>query len=196
MTLFSAGSSSSTSSTNSSGGDTGFASLEDDRDRLDQRLPEGDALAIFHRLPEPAVAGGEIAAMKAAVAELRRARELSRRSDEISGIFPATDLPDGAFSERAPAERAPARRRGSRAWRLPAAAAALLATTLFFGGAGNRAVQPAVSIASEAAPAPQLAVDGASYLPLVEDFDLRQAELIQIEDDGMSLVVVLAAGSV
>lgn len=175
-----------------------FDGLDDDRDRLDQRLPDGDPLAIFHRLPERAVGGNEISAMKAAVAELRRARELSRRSDEISGIFPA-DLPDSIFPERPLADKAPARRRRTQAWRLPAAAAALLATTLFFGGSGGGGgdtVQPAGPLAAEAAPFLSPAADGASYLPLVEDLDPRQAELIQIEDDGLSLVVVLAAGPI
>jgi hypothetical protein len=177
-----------------------FDGLEDDRDRLDQRLPEGDPLAIFHRLPEPAVGNSDISAMKAAVAELRRAREISRRSDEISGIFPAADLPEGALAERPSADKSPARRRRVQAWRLPAAAAALFATALFFSGSGSTSFQPALatadSVAAEAAAALHAAADGASYLPLVEDLDPRQAELIQIEDDGLSLVVVLAAGPI
>lgn len=195
MTLFGAN----PSGTSSSG--TDFDGLEDDRDRLDQRLPEGDPLAIFHRLPAPAAGGNEISAMKAAVAELRRARELSRRSDEISGIFPADLSPEQPLAEKAPARPRHAKTRRARAWRLPAAAAALFATALFFGGSGGGIsgggdLQPAAPVATEAALTSAPAVDGASYLPLVEDLDPRQAELIQIEDDGLSLVVVLAAGPI
>jgi hypothetical protein len=185
--------------------ENGFDGLEDDRDRLDQRLPAGDPLAIFHRLPEPAVGNSDISAMKAAVAELRRAREISRRSDEISGIFPAMDLPEGAFAERPAADKAPSRRQNLEAgrvsaWRLPAAAAALFATALFFSGSGPASFQPTLatadSVAADAAPALHAGEGVASHLPLVEDLDPRQAELIQIEDDGLSLVVVLAAGPI
>lgn len=164
----------------------------EDRDRRDERLPESDPLAMFHRLPAPAVESGDLAAMKAAVAELRRARELARKSDEITGEFPAFPAADVA------APRAVALRRRSRSWRLPAIAAALLAGLAIFGiGGGPAATLASAGHAGEAVaaalPAP-LPEGVASHLPLVEDLDPRQAELIQIEDEGMSLVVVLAAG--
>ena len=173
-----------------------LAGGERDRDELDARLPESDPLAIFHQLDRAAApaAASDVSAMKAAVAELRRARELSRRSDEITGEFPVS-----AFASRSPEQPrlAPPSRR-ARAWRLPAAAAALFATLVFFGGPGAPGPVAAVAsapAASEAAPAFSEAA-AASYLPLVEDLDPRQAEMIQIEDEGVSLVVVLAAGSV
>lgn len=162
----------------------------DDRDRRDDRLPAEDPLAIFHHLPAPKTEAGELAAMKAAVAELRRARELARRSDEITGEFPS-------YSPDVAAPRAAAPRRPSRSWRLPAAAALLLAGLVFFGIEGGPALPfaPAPAATQAALLPPAAAPDGvASHLPLVEDLDPRQAELIQIEDDKMSLVVVLAAG--
>lgn len=165
--------------------------LHDDRDRRDERLPESDPLAMFHRMPSPKVEGGDLAAMKAAVAELRRARELARKSDEITGEFPSFRSADVA------APRAVAARRKSRSWRLPAVAAALLAAVTIFGIVGGPAgtLASAGSASEVAATAPVALPEGvASHLPLVEDLDPRQAELIQIEDEGMSLVVVLAAG--
>jgi hypothetical protein len=178
---------------------------ERDRDELDARLPAGDPLAIFHRLEREAApaAASDVSAMKAAVAELRRARELSRRSDEITGEFPVSAFA-AVRSPEQPRLAPPARR--AAAWRLPAAAAALLATLVFFGGPGVPGPGAAVASSSSAtaSPAPAAAAPAplfgeaaaASYLPLVEDLDPRQAEMIQIEDEGVSLVVVLAAGSV
>lgn len=156
--------------------------MNDDRDLCDQRLPEQDPLAIFHNLPAPRVSDGEVASMKAAVAELRRARELSRRSDQL--VTEAELV--------APLRAARVARLPRTAWRTVAAAAALLAVAVLFGGPGR------VSVSQDQntlAAAPANVPDGAAnHLPLVEDLDPLQAELIQIEDDGMSLVVVLAAG--
>ncbi len=121
----------------------GDRDLYDDRDRRDERLPEGDPLAIFHQLPAPQVESGELAAMKAAVAELRRARELARQSDEITGEFP----PRLRSDVRRAAGRAPSPGKGARAWRLPAAAAALLAALTLFGVAGGPASGPEAAVA-------------------------------------------------
>lgn len=174
---------------------------ERDRDESETRLPANDPLALFHQLKQDSApaAASELASMKAAVAELRRARELSRRSDEITG-----DLFLPRFAAEAPrlADRAPrfANRAPARLWRMPAAAAALFAALVFFGGSGSEAprtvADSGASSAAVPAAVPALAEGRASFLPLVEDLDPRQAEMIQIEDEGMSLVVVLAAGSV
>lgn len=161
---------------------------DDDRDRQDQRLPAADPLALFHQLkPRQETVGqaadADVMAMKAAVAELRRARELARRSEELTG-------------ER---DHLPARsRRRAKAWHLPAAAAALLAAVVFYGGPGVAPTQEASLPPAVAAPVALEAAagDNASRLPLVEDLDPRQAELLQLEDDRMSLVVVLAAGRI
>lgn len=152
--------------------------MDDDRDLHDALLPEEDPLAIFHDMPAPQVSAGEVAAMKAAVAELRRARELARRSDELVSEVAAA-APVGRQSRRT---KAP--------WRTAASVAALLLAALLFGGPGTAPPE------QKAAIVPLKTLEGAaSNLPLVEDLDPQQAELIQIEDDGMSLVVVLAAGS-
>lgn len=155
--------------------------MNDDRDLRDERLPAQDPLAIFHQLPAPRVGESDVASMKAAVAELRRARELARRSDQL---VTETELV-------APLPAARVARLPRTAWRTAAAAAALLAVAVLFGGPGRIAVSPETAVAA----APETAPEGtANHLPLVEDLDPQQAELIQIEDDGMSLVVVLAAG--
>lgn len=170
---------------------------ERDRDEGETRLPSNDPLALFHQLKQDSApaAASELSSMKAAVAELRRARELSRRSDEITG-----DLFLPRFAAEAPrlADRAPRFAQGApaRPWRMPAAAAALFAALVFFGGSGSEAPRTLASSAAVPAAVPALAEGRARYLPLVEDLDPRQAEMIQIEDEGMSLVVVLAAGSV
>ena len=156
--------------------------MNDDRDLCDQRLPEQDPLAIFHQLPAPRVGDSEVASMKAAVAELRRARELARRSEQlVSEAEIAAPLP---ATRRAQLKNTP--------WRSVAAAAALLVVAVLFGGPGRVSVlQDQSTLAAAPANVPDSA---ANHLPLVEDLDPLQAELIQIEDDGMSLVVVLAAG--
>lgn len=171
---------------------------ERDRDESDSRLPASDPLAVFHLMKQdaaPAASANDLSSMKAAVAELRRARELARRSDEITG-----EVAIPRFAAEAPRLASPSR--PARSWRLPSAAAALFAALVFFGGSGDVGIGNGqggdAPKALAAAPVASSAAAGgsAAYLPLVEDLDPRQAEMIQIEDEGMSLVVVLAAGSV
>ncbi len=173
-----------------------FSGQDDDRDRRDERLPSSDPLALFHHLAAPPVQSRDVTDMKAAVAELRRARELSHRSEQLTGDRMLETANDRAASDPAANPQAA---RARRPWRFAAAAAFLLSTVFFFGGPARQESAP---VQAAAAPVPQNAAavsfagNAASHLPLIEDLDPRQAELIQFEDEGVSLVVVLAAGPV
>ncbi|MEM8994939.1 MAG: hypothetical protein AAGF23_09120 [Acidobacteriota bacterium] len=146
-----------------------------------ERAEAADPLLMFRRLPEPDVTASDIDSMKAAVATMRQVSE--------------------TLAESAPT---PARRRPER-WILPIAAALVLAVTLVLLAGHGAAVdgpQAAGTVASMTPPveasftAADFVLDGAalaaSELPLVEDADPGSDLLMQIENDEMSLVVVLA----
>ncbi|MEO1082684.1 MAG: hypothetical protein AAFY88_00420 [Acidobacteriota bacterium] len=156
-----------------------------DEDPVERELAEAaDPLLMFRRLPEPSVTASDIDSMKAAVANMRQVSE--------------------TLAESAPA---PQRRRPER-WILPLAAvlALAVAVALLAGhGVAVDAPQAAVTMASVSSVEASLssadfaldaAIDGAalaaSELPLVEDADPGSDVLMQIENDDMSLVVVLA----
>ncbi|MEM6793591.1 MAG: hypothetical protein AAF725_06385 [Acidobacteriota bacterium] len=145
-----------------------------------ERAVAADPLMMFRRLPsdEPASAR-DIESMKAAVKSLRRASELE-------------------------AERA--KRRPALAWPLAALLALGVSAALLTGpDASYSPAQVATHSQVEAPRAPQtpqLALGGPRFsraslaaleLPLVEDADPAADLVMQIEDEALSLVVVLTA---
>ncbi|MEM1181124.1 MAG: hypothetical protein AAGM22_22470 [Acidobacteriota bacterium] len=167
---------------------------EDPQER--ERAEDADPLLMFRRLPEPRVTTSDIESMKAAVSTMREVSE--------------------TLAETAPA---PSRRRRLERYVLPLAAVLVLAVTaaLLAGYGMSESSQIAapqvVATLADAAPAAgapgsadfsldTVSLDGAvvaasltaSELPLVEDADPGSDLLMQIENDDMSLVVVLAPG--
>jgi hypothetical protein len=131
------------------------------------RLPDDDPLAFFRSARTPTVATREVDDMKRAVAELRRVRTLEASSSRA--------LPGSRLSRR-------------RLWAVAAAVAAALVLTLSFGGGAGLPDPAAVpALATVAVPALDAEL---TRLALVEDYGAGH-ELIQIEDDQLSLVIVV-----
>lgn len=142
--------------------------------------PSNDPLDLFRRLPEPKIGAADVDAMKSAVAELRRARQLASEPRYA-----------WAFAER----RAAASRFGL-GWRAAAVMAlVLLPTAMLDGpppatGVGMALVQPDLQALGATAQAVTAAHNLATALPLVEDIDPRTGSVLQIEDEWLSVVVV------
>jgi hypothetical protein len=143
--------------------------------------PEGrDPLDVFRRLPEPRIGAADVDAMKSAVAELRRARQLASE-------------PRYAWAF---AERRAAASRFAMGWRAAAVMAlVLLPTAMLDGppsapGVGMGIAQADLQEMSAAAQAVAASHTLATALPLVEDIDPRTGSVLQIEDEWLSVVVV------
>lgn len=147
-----------------------LASL-DDPDEWEKALA-ADPLMMFQRLPEEETTDADLEAMKTAVRSMRRTHELETRT-----------------------EHAPSRER-MRFWSLAALLAMTVSAATWTGGAwsGNAVLEagrPTVhsQIAQISAPA---IPDAVAQLPLLEDVDPEIGPLMQIEDDGLALVVVMS----
>ena len=144
-----------------------------------------DPLMIFRRLPEPEVGADDIAAMKQAVASARRARAV----EEVS----ADPLDEPAALLRFDRLRDLAPRRPAR-W-FAAAAAVVLAVGGFWslddavldGSVHDGAFEPPRVAAGPVAP---MASPVARSLPLVEAIGASPSEMMQVDTDDLSLVVV------
>lgn len=132
-----------------------------------ERLNDDDPLVFFRSSPVAAAAPAEVDAMKKAVAELRRVRALETSSRRDLGL-PRT----ASLRVRRPF------------WAAAAAAAAALVLALTFATTPEPPVAPA--LATVAGPS----VFAQAELALVEDFSSSH-ELIQIEDEQLSLVIVV-----
>ena len=142
----------------------------DDPDEWEKAL-EADPLMMFQRLPEEETSEADVEAMKVAVRSMRRTHELEVRSESVSS------------------------RDKVRFWSLAAMlAVAVSAATLTGKGALDAgpadSPTPQVQMAQISAPAIPAAV---AQLPLLEDVDPEIGPFMQIEDDGLSLVVVMGA---
>lgn len=155
----------------------------DDPDEWEEAM-NADPLLLFQGLPEEETGPQDVAAMKVAVSSMRRTHELE------SGV-----------RRRRTRERA---RYGSLAALL---ALALSAATLTGTAAVDSVSSPEIvtmaeasevdlnGLDFEAAMMPAVAVPlEIAQLPLVEDVDPELGTFMQIEDDGVSLVVVMAEG--
>ncbi len=157
---------------------------EADRDALEWRLaldhlddcpscqddaPAFDPTLLFQRLPAFEVGDDEVAAMKQAVAGMRRGQTIERR-----------------------------RRPMARSWRNAAALAAVLLGSVLLRGAGSLPDDATLSAAPAVAPtveAPGVASEIDLWqMPLVEPADPTYGSIIQVIDDDISLVLVVPSG--
>ena len=146
----------------------------DDPDEWERAL-EADPLLMFQRLPEEEPDTTEIESMKAAVASMRRTHDLESMS-----------RPEVSAWQR------------SRVWAL-AALLVLSVSLATLGGIGLYSAPEAPLIASAeigtARPDASLfdsVPTEVAQMPLLEDVDPEVGPFMQIEDDGLSLVVVMA----
>ena len=145
----------------------------DDPDEWERAL-DADPLMMFHRLPEQESGPADIEAMKQAVASMRRTHELESKQSR------------SAIRER------------TQRWALAAlltlgvSAATLMGSNMvdrFDADGSNLVAADEVLTASLQWSVPM----EIAQLPLVEDVDPEMGPWIQIEGDGMSLVVVMNA---
>ncbi len=149
-----------------------LASMDDDPEAWDAAV-DADPLMLFHGLPEVETGPADIEAMKDAVASMRRTQASMRRADGLR------DQVDGS------ADRA-------RNWSI----AALLALAVSVAGLTGITMDSAdVPTWEQASQRPAPVPSEIAQLPLVEDVSPEMGPLMQIEDDGVSLVVVMAADS-
>lgn len=147
-----------------------LASL-DDPDEWEKAL-EADPLMMFQRLPEEETTPVDIEAMKTAVRSMRRTHELETRSETTTS------------------------REKTRLWALAALLAMTVSAATWTGSGMLESelspAQPTVhsQIVQMSAPA---IPDAVAQLPLLEDVDPDIGPFMQIEDDGLSLVVVMGA---
>ena len=147
-----------------------LASMDDDPEEWNAAV-DADPLMLFHALPEVETGPAEIEAMKDAVASMRRTQDSMRRSDGLR------DQVAGS------ADRA-------RNWSI----AALLALAVSVAGLTGVTMDPAeIPSWEQATQRPEPVPSEIAQLPLVEDVSPEMGPLMQIEDDGVSLVVVMAA---
>ncbi|MCG8460798.1 MAG: hypothetical protein MI919_31325 [Holophagales bacterium] len=167
-----------------------------------RRAIDADPLLLFRRTaPATEVSSDELAAMKQAVAHLRRAKAVEKTAEDR--------LPTGSWPESRPMRQrillAVARRSTRSVFRLPArvrpglaaAVAAVFASALLLDrvdlGPSPAEVRnliespPAATAALEPTDSPILEV--AEQMPLVEDVGASMDMVMQLDDEGLTLVV-------
>ncbi|HRC86712.1 MAG TPA: hypothetical protein PK413_13985 [Thermoanaerobaculia bacterium] len=139
-----------------------------------------DPLLLFRRLPRPAVGGGDIEAMKVAVATLRRTSDVAQPLAESPASW----------------------RRGSApgALRWPAAAAFLAGLSLLLAGGGNDHWSGLPGSRNPSAPsagrstAVRMPREVASVAPAaaaLEDLSLPEARVYQLSQDELQVVMIV-----
>lgn len=165
-------------------------------DLMADPMDEGEPLPIFQTLPEIDFGADEMADMKRSVHELIHARAVEAAIDESHDAAAETDPEDVTpMPARRWSWRIPRRLKGASAsagLRVAAAFAAVaLATSLLVPSFAPQPLQVAQSPGVDSTSARiewAAALAEAEALPLVENLN-SDAELIQIEGDGMSVVV-------
>ena len=154
-----------------------LAAMDADPEERELAL-DADPLLLFRRLPEEKTGPVDIEAMKSAVASLRMAKDSMSRADEM--------------------QRSPVRRE----WASRGSLAALLALALTIAGMvgidrppTSETDLPTWTQARLEEPAALAAIPAeVAELPLVEEVDPEIGPWMQIEDEGLSLVVVMSPG--
>ena len=149
-----------------------LARFDEDPAEREQAL-DADPLLLFRGLPEEETGPADVEAMKLAVASMRMANDSLRRADEQAAVSWSA----GSWSARV------------RQWPV----AALVALALSVAGLTGMSFDsqeplPTWQQAAMAEPVPA----EVAQLPLVEDVGPEVGPLMQIEDDGVSLVVVIS----
>ncbi len=148
-----------------------LARADEDRNEW-QDAVDADPLMLFRALPEAETGPADIEAMKQAVASMRLTQESMRRAD---GLRDQADQSAGR----------------ARNWSI----AALLALAVSVAGLTGVTMDSAeIPSWEQASHRPTPVPSEIAQLPLVEYISPEVGPLMQIEDDGVSLVVVLSPG--